>query len=478
MGKIVLCADTESLRHPQLLGLDDVNLEAVPWLECFARAEEARSFLRASHEVDEVWVVSSDDVAAINAAAAIKQDDALRDVYLVLFETSGSVLSRARAARVTDVLTKQGLVQRFASEKRRRARALDHGKRAVEESSREDSSAEEASSKGSACASAFVLTVASGSGGAGKSTVSALAAHLASKRGVRTLLIDCDLQFGDIHHLTQVRKAATLDELMTSGGVTSAVSAVGVAGLLEAGEDALVLVGAPKRLEQADMVASVLPGLIDELSALFDLVVVNTGASWAEHHAALIERSTRTVLLVDQRISSVRACQHAVDLCARCGIATGSFVYVLNRCAKGAPLTSIDVSCALQGARVLELADGGSVVEELAGSGHVDELMASGNVLCESVERLLDEVLPESASLASRPGAARAGKRTRQKGMLLRRTARRARRKEDSGLLENRAGGEVASATGGAIGADRGMKKVRTEGAASARLAEGEQVRA
>src|SRR5699024_7745882 len=110
--------------------------------------------------------------------------------------------------------------------------------------------------------------------------------------------------------------------------------------------------------------------------------VANTGASWEEQHALLLERSSKALFLVDQRPSSLRACRHALDLCARCGIATGPFVFAANRCAKGALLTSLDVSCALQGAHAVELRDGGREVEEVVGAGQPLDLVASKNELC------------------------------------------------------------------------------------------------
>lgn len=460
MGRIVLCADSESLRRPELMGLDGENLEALPWLECFASAEEARLFARESQGLDEAWIVSSDDVEAINVAAAIREDDADLDVYLVLFESSGSVLSRAQAAGVTGTLAKQGLAQRFALEKRKHARhaAADAGARACAvaggsfgyvsdarggakagglaegslfaagPSSAAGSSprlALERTGPASAAAQhdAFVLAVVSGSGGAGKSSVAALAAYLASERGLRTLLLDGDLQFGDLHHLTGLAPAATLDELISREGAAERLGADADGGL--------VLAGAPQRLEQADVVARELPALLGELRRGFDVIVVNTGASWADHHVVLLEQSTRTLFLVDQRASSVRACQHALELCARCGIATGSFVFALNRCGKGASFTSIDVSCALQGAHVVELAEGGHVVEELLGAGYPSELVAAANPFCASVDRLLDELLPEGAAASGRSRRARGAehaRRERRGGVLSRRLRRHPRR--------------------------------------------------
>lgn len=132
------------------------------------------------------------------------------------------------------------------------------------------------------------------------------------------------------------------------------------------------------------------------LPSKFDVVIANTGAAWAEQHAALLERSNAALFLVDQRASSIRACKHALELCARCGIATGPFKFAINRCAKGAPLTSIDVSCALRGVPVFELRDGGPDVEELLGAGSPAELLKARNEFCTSLEQLFVKVLPDS----------------------------------------------------------------------------------
>lgn len=74
----------------------------------------------------------------------------------------------------------------------------------------------------------------------------------------------------------------------------------------------------------------------------------------------------------------------------------------MNRCTRHAPFTSIDVSSALDGAHVAELADGGREVEELLGAGMAQSLVEASSPLCISIEGVLDELLP----LASRPASA------------------------------------------------------------------------
>lgn len=81
----VLCADSESLLHPEILGLEDERLDGQPWLALFCDAGEARQALRSNPRLDDVWVYSSDSMEGINLAAALKKDDEAREVSLITF---------------------------------------------------------------------------------------------------------------------------------------------------------------------------------------------------------------------------------------------------------------------------------------------------------------------------------------------------------------------------------------------------------
>ena len=231
----------------------------------------------------------------------------------------------------------------------------------------------------------FLLPVVSGSGGAGKSTVSVLAAFAAKSRGLKTLLLDYDLQFGDASIMAGIESPLTIDQLIAHPEALDKT-------IVDDRHPAIL--APPLRLEDAESVVAHVPELLNLVMSAFDVVIANTGAAWGEQHAALLERSNAVLFLVDQRSSSVRACRHALELCSRCGIATGQFQYVLNRCAKNAPLTSIDVSCALQGASVAELKEGGRDVEEYLAAGAALELMETGNDLYASIQALIGEMLP------------------------------------------------------------------------------------
>ncbi len=413
MTRVALCLDSESARHPTSLGLGDENLAAQDWLELYTSAEEARANLHGNEEPDEVWVVSADDMEPINLAAALKRDCEKRNVFLLASEETGSLMSRANAANIDATLTSGAFVERYAQEKQRRSAhmvapspgnlpeppgiatlpAPKGGEGILAVASRPHVAAWQRSAFAQSAKAvhavvghqAFLLPVVSGSGGAGKSAVSALAAVIAEKLGYSTLLLDFDLQFGDMREMLGAPEALSVDDLLEVP--------TRVAHLVEEGGRPALL-AAPRRLEACDAVMGKAAYLLDSLAPRFDVIVANTGAFWIDLHALLLERASKALFLVDQRASSLSACKHAVDLCARCGIATNPFVFAVNRCAKGAFFSSIDVACAMQAAHAVELRDGGRDVEELLSAGMPLDLLAEHNDLCASIEQVLVDLLP------------------------------------------------------------------------------------
>ena len=122
----------------------------------------------------------------------------------------------------------------------------------------------------------------------------------------------------------------------------------------------------------------------------------------------------------------MRACNHALDLCARCGIATTSFSYLLNFCSKKSLLSTLDVSCALKGATVHEVKDGGAEVGELLGAGMAHKLSRVNNLSCSSMASLLGE---DRIRMTSKPSLDPSANSTREKSALPEKTKLRGRQK-------------------------------------------------
>jgi pilus assembly protein CpaE len=227
--------------------------------------------------------------------------------------------------------------------------------------------------------------VVSASGGTGKSTVSALSALIAANHGYKTAVVDADLQFGDVAAMFGDETPLAVDEVIADPDLLDEA-------ITHTGKP--LVISAPERIEQSELLLPQMPGLIDRMRELFDVVVVNTGSFWTESHIQMMESSTNTLFLMDQRPTSVKAVRKALELCARCGVAAHPFLFAVNRCSRKSLLSSIDISCALNGVPVAELKEGGASVAELMSAGLSQRLVESHNDLCVSLNDYLGQVIP------------------------------------------------------------------------------------
>lgn len=115
--QVLLCADAQSCANPSLVGLEGESLSLNAWITCANAAQECRK-AACGNNVDEVWVVSCDDMESINVAAAIKQDNPAKPVFLLAADPNGSLASRAATARIDGVWSQAGLVRRYAERKK------------------------------------------------------------------------------------------------------------------------------------------------------------------------------------------------------------------------------------------------------------------------------------------------------------------------------------------------------------------------
>ena len=120
-NKTMLCVDTESLRYPGLIGLNDEDIASQEWLETYCSAHDARQALSGIGPKDNVWVISCDDMEGINLAAALKHDDLNRSIELVSFGGTGSEVGRCQAAGISLIRGKAEFVRRYSEQKSKQA---------------------------------------------------------------------------------------------------------------------------------------------------------------------------------------------------------------------------------------------------------------------------------------------------------------------------------------------------------------------
>jgi pilus assembly protein CpaE len=173
-----------------------------------------------------------------------------------------------------------------------------------------------------------VVTVISPKGGVGKTAVTTnLAVALALGESGRVVLLDLDLQFGDVSTALGIEPENTIADLARiPGGVTPTSLKV----FMTRRTENLYVLCAPA--SPADEVSeAVVNRVIRLLADEFDSVVIDTAAGLQEATLTAIDLSTDLVLLCDLSASALRGLRKVVDALDNLGITEPTRHFVLNK---------------------------------------------------------------------------------------------------------------------------------------------------
>lgn len=230
-------------------------------------------------------------------------------------------------------------------------------------------------------APAPLVTFVSASGGVGKSALALVSGWLAARAGIDTVLLEADLQFGDMAFWLGLD-----DELPDLGlGVDAAPVML---------RDGLSLYKAPCLPEVAEEVSESVAELVSRVRRGGQLVIADTGQFWSGLTADLVCGSDFVLIVNDQRASSIVGAVKARELLGRIGIPASRCACVYNRWGAHARLNEKDVSRGTGVELVLRVPDGKGEVEMLLSSGNIEELVESGNAFVRGIDQALRELMP------------------------------------------------------------------------------------
>ncbi len=191
-----------------------------------------------------------------------------------------------------------------------------------------------------------VYSLVSVAGGEGVSTLSVmLGLALLRVTGKKVALVDLGLQAGALGVLLDLDPPRTICELADP---TSAIDSIRLEPVLCKHTSGLHLLGAPKAIEEAEMVsAATVEAAMAVMIQLFDFVVVDCGHHITEGLVAAWERSGNVLYVLDQSIVSIRCAQRFLDLFARLHLQHVSLDLVLNRFRPNHPITVQKIEASL-----------------------------------------------------------------------------------------------------------------------------------
>jgi pilus assembly protein CpaE len=195
-----------------------------------------------------------------------------------------------------------------------------------------------------------VVTVVSPKGGVGKTTVATnLAVGLARTAPHSTVLVDLDIQFGDVASALDLEPEYSLPD--TVQGPASRDAIVLKTFLTQHSTGLYVICGARTPAESDAITAADVGQLVKMLASEFRYVVVDTAPGLSDHTLAAMDLTTDLILLTSMDVPGVRGLRKELDALNQLGLVPPSRTVVLNFADTRAGLSVADVEATI-GTRV------------------------------------------------------------------------------------------------------------------------------
>jgi len=244
-----------------------------------------------------------------------------------------------------------------------------------------------------------IITVSSAKGGSGKTVVATNVALLLNRLpDKKVVLVDADLQFGDVCLLLQLEPRFTM---VNAAHELHQLDGEMLDSLLTEHPSGLKVLAAP--LEPAfadDITTSGLMQMLDILQDTYDYVVVDTASMLDELILSLIEKSDQVLMVVDMDLPSVKNAKLALETLRLLKFSTANIQLVMNRSNSKAKLDNKEIEGALKMEIAAAIPSDAAVPNSVNEGRPIVETDPKGKVAkgFESVAELIAGKIPEGTS--------------------------------------------------------------------------------
>lgn len=186
-----------------------------------------------------------------------------------------------------------------------------------------------------------MISVLGPKGGTGKTVTSSNLAVALAQAGKSSVLVDLDLQFGDVGLALGLEPSRTIYDLATSGGSLDGDKIDGFLARHESGARALL---APLRPDQAAAIGtSLLREVFELLRSRYDYVLVDTPPAFTPEVIAAIDASSQLLMVGMLDALSLKDTKIGLETLAEMGYDPRAITLVLNRADSSVGITHEDV---------------------------------------------------------------------------------------------------------------------------------------
>lgn len=174
-----------------------------------------------------------------------------------------------------------------------------------------------------------IVAVYSPQGGTGKTTLATNVAAALMREDTRVLLIDCDLQFGDVEVFLYLETKHTILDLADA---VNDLDADLVENVLVTHASGLKVLTAPKLPTEAETITpDALREVIEKLAPNFDYTIVDMRVNLDEYALQVFDAAHRIVLVATPTLPSVKSSRRIFDIFDRLEYPRNKIIYVMNR---------------------------------------------------------------------------------------------------------------------------------------------------
>ena len=313
-------------------------------------------------------------------------------VIMVVYDLTAEVLQRALRAGVSDVVA-------VSAEDAELLDAITRASNRI--ATRKAADVHPPVPGGSAQLPGRIVTVFCTKGGTGKSVLATNLAVALAKRTIQpVVLVDADLQFGDVALMLQLQPTHTIAEAAQAGERLDGTLLENL--LLRHPASGLLVLAAPTEPSSADQIGRHdLTRILSVLRERCAYVVVDTSANFAEVTLSALEAADEILVMAGLDVMSLKSARIGLQTMRVLGIPFSRVKFVLNRANTRVGLTEADAERALQ-LKVDAALPSDILVAESVNRGVPVVTSAPRSKFAKSIDSLADSLMVETPASQSR----------------------------------------------------------------------------
>jgi pilus assembly protein CpaE len=235
-----------------------------------------------------------------------------------------------------------------------------------------------------------IFSVASLGGGVGVTTLCVNLGLALLGAGARVVLVDLDLQAGDLSDLFGAEPERGIIALARLDHKPDSVS---LEAALTRHASGLCVLGAPARIEDSAEISDTMVGnLLELLRQLFDYVVIDCGAHVNENSVAAWERSHEVLYVIEQSVGAAHYARRFLELFRRLGIDGIEPRLVLNRYRPRHPIAEAQITAMLKCPICARLPRDERVMEKSVATARMPSQVAPNSALVRACAELAHQL--------------------------------------------------------------------------------------